>query len=51
VLGIIFLLHLSLARKDERLFIDARNLGRIENPVNLVFDKEDIAKIANAYHA
>jgi type I restriction enzyme M protein len=38
-------------RRGETLFIDARKLGRLENRVNRVFDDEDIAKIANAYHA
>ena len=39
------------ARKGETLFIDARKLGRLENRVNRVFDEEDVARIANAYHA
>jgi type I restriction enzyme M protein len=38
-------------RRGETLFIDARKLGRLETRVNRVFDDEDIAKIANAYHA
>lgn len=41
----------SCDRRGETLFIDARKLGRLENRVNRVFDDEDIAKIANAYHA
>jgi len=35
----------------EILFIDARKIGRLENRVNRVFDKEDIQKIAETYHA
>jgi len=38
-------------RKGEILFIYARKLGRLENRVNRVFDKEDIEKIAETYHA
>lgn len=38
-------------RRGETLFIDARKLGRLETRVNRVFDNEDIARIANAYHA
>jgi type I restriction enzyme M protein len=38
-------------RRGETLFIDARKLGRMETRVNRVFDDEDIAKIANTYHA
>jgi type I restriction enzyme M protein len=39
------------ARRGEFLFIDARKLGRMETRVYRVFDDEDIAKIAGAYHA
>jgi type I restriction enzyme M protein len=38
-------------RRGEILFIDARKLGRMETRVTRVFDDEDIAKIATAYHA
>jgi type I restriction-modification system DNA methylase subunit len=38
-------------RRGETLFIDARKLGQSETRVNRVFDDDDIAKIANAYHA
>ncbi len=38
-------------RKNEILFIDARNLGRLINRKNRVLTKEDIEKIANTYHA
>lgn len=38
-------------RRKETLFIDARNLGRMESRVVRVFDEADIAKIANTYHA
>jgi type I restriction enzyme M protein len=38
-------------RRGKTLFIDARKQGRLENRVNRVFDDEDIARIANAYHA
>jgi len=38
-------------RRGETLFIDARKLGQLAPPVNRVFDDDDIAKIANAYHA
>jgi hypothetical protein len=38
-------------RRGETLFIDARKLGQLETRVNRVFDDDDIAKIANAYHA
>jgi len=37
-------------RRGETLFIDARKLGRMETRVNRVFDPEDIAKVADAYH-
>lgn len=39
------------ARQGEVLFIDARQLGRMENRRLRVFDDEDIAKIADLYHA
>lgn len=39
------------ARQGEVLFIDARQLGRMENRRLRVFDDEDIAKIADTYHA
>ncbi|MCI0485590.1 MAG: type I restriction-modification system subunit M [Blastocatellia bacterium] len=38
-------------RRGEMLFIDARKLGRMETRVSRVFDDEDIARIANTYHA
>ncbi len=38
-------------RRGETLFIDARKLGRLETRVLRVFDDEDIARIAHAYHA
>ena len=38
-------------RKGETLFIDARKLGRMETRVNRVLDPEDIAKVADTYHA
>ena len=38
-------------RSGETLFIDARKLGQMETRVNRVFDDQNIAKIANAYHA
>src|SRR5262249_13571404 len=38
-------------RRGETLFIDARKLGQLETRVNRVFYDDDIAKIANAYHA
>ena len=37
-------------RRDEILFIDARNLGHLINRRTLEFDDEDIAQIANTYH-
>ncbi len=42
------------ARRDRRgqvLFIDARQMGRMETRVHRVLDDGDIAKIAGAYHA
>lgn len=38
-------------RRGEVLFIDARRLGRMENRRLRVLDTEDIARIADAYHA
>ncbi|KUG25640.1 type i restriction-modification system, dna-methyltransferase subunit m [hydrocarbon metagenome] len=37
-------------RKDEILFIDARNLGHLINRRTKEFSKEDIDKITSAYH-
>lgn len=38
-------------RRRETLFIDARNLGRMEGRVLRVFDQADIDAIAETYHA
>ena len=38
-------------RRDEILFIDARNLGHLINRRTLEFSDEDIAQIADTYHA
>ncbi len=38
-------------RKDEILFIDARNMGKLINRRNKVLTEEDIRKIADTYHA
>ncbi|HEV2914351.1 MAG TPA: class I SAM-dependent DNA methyltransferase [Pyrinomonadaceae bacterium] len=38
-------------RSKETLFIDARNLGRMESRVLRVFDEADIVKISGTYHA
>lgn len=38
-------------RKDEILFIDARNLGHLINRRTKEFSAEDIAKISGTYHA
>jgi type I restriction enzyme M protein len=38
-------------RRGETLFIDARKRGRMASRVLRVFDDEDVAEIANAYHA
>lgn len=38
-------------RQGETLFIDARKLGRMETRVHRVLDAEDVAKVADAYHA
>jgi type I restriction enzyme M protein len=37
-------------RKDEILFIDARNLGHLINRRTREFSKEDVGKIAGTYH-
>lgn len=37
-------------RKDEILFIDARNLGHLINRRTREFSQEDISKIANTFH-
>ncbi|MBE2198920.1 MAG: SAM-dependent DNA methyltransferase [Anaerolinea sp.] len=37
-------------RRDEILFIDARNLGHLINRRTLEFDEADIAQIADTYH-
>ena len=39
------------SRKGETLFIDARKIGRMEDRTHKVFDPEDIARIADTYHA
>ena len=38
------------SRRDEILFIDARNMGHLINRRTREFSDEDIAKIANTYH-
>ena len=38
-------------RRGETLFIDARKLGRMETRVHRVLDAEDVAKVADTYHA
>ncbi|QBO35783.1 SAM-dependent DNA methyltransferase [Periweissella cryptocerci] len=38
-------------RKGETLFIDARNVGFMADRTHKAFSREDIAKIADAYHA
>ena len=38
-------------RKGETLFIDARNLGEMVDRTHREFSKEDIAKVADTYHA
>ena len=40
-----------LERKGEVLFIDARQLGRLESRRHRVLDDDDIAKIADTYHS
>ncbi len=39
------------SRKDETLFIDARNLGEMIDRTHRSFNKGDIKKIADTYHA
>jgi type I restriction enzyme M protein len=43
--------HKFRDRSNEILFIDARKLGTMINRRNKEFSSEDIAKIANTYHA
>lgn len=38
-------------REDEVLFIDARNIGKLISKRNREFSEEDIARIAETYHA
>jgi type I restriction enzyme M protein len=38
-------------RRGETLFIDARELGRMETRVHRVLDADDIARVADTYHA
>ncbi|HHJ13152.1 MAG TPA: hypothetical protein ENJ79_02070 [Gammaproteobacteria bacterium] len=38
-------------REEEILFIDARNLGEMVTRRNRVFSDDDIARIADTYHA
>jgi type I restriction enzyme M protein len=38
-------------RKGETLFIDARNLGRMETRVHRVLDEEELERVAQAYHS
>lgn len=45
-----FLSHKKDHRKDNVLFIDARNLGYLVNRRTRDFTDEDIAKIADTYH-
>ena len=40
-----------MSGKLRSFFIDARKLGRLENRVNLIFDDEDIQRIAETYHS
>ena len=42
--------NLQRSRRDEILFIDARNLGHLINRRTLEFSDDDIAQIANTYH-
>ncbi len=37
-------------RNNETLFIDASEMGRLEDRVHRVFDEEDIQKISDTYH-
>ena len=43
--------HGSVDRSGQVLFIDARNLGHMADRAERAFSDEDIAKIANTYHA
>ena len=45
-----FLRRGKTKRKEEILFIDARNLGHLINRRNRVLDNKDIKQIANVYH-
>ena len=45
-----FLRRGKTKRKDEILFIDARNLGHLISRRNREFSEQDIKKIANVYH-
>jgi type I restriction enzyme M protein len=38
-------------RQGETLFLDARNLGRLETRVHRVFDAEEVSKVAECYHS
>lgn len=42
-----------LSRRQNRhvLFIDARNMGKMENPTHRLLSEEEIQKISNTYHA
>jgi type I restriction enzyme M protein len=40
----------KINRKNQVLFIDARNLGKMINRRNKILKEEDILKIANTYH-
>jgi type I restriction enzyme M protein len=43
--------HKFRDRRNEILFIDARNLGHLVNRRTLEFSDDDVAQIANTYHA
>src|SRR6059036_2078466 len=43
--------HRFRDRRGEILFIDARKLGSMIDPIHLELTSEDIQKIANTYHA
>jgi type I restriction enzyme M protein len=47
----LFFLNKKKKNKGKTLFIDARHLGYLETAAQRVFDEEDIAKIADTYHA
>lgn len=47
----IFFLSKKKKHKGKTLFIDARNLGRLETAAQRVFDEEDVQKISDTYHA